>query len=55
MLIDTYDQYNQQDNEVVDITPDDASEEQGDAALRADDCEYSGIAVRRVATPTNAC
>ncbi|KAK5941021.1 ubiquitin-specific protease ubp15 [Knufia obscura] len=39
MLIDTYDQYTQQDNEVVDITPDDASEDQGEATLRADDFE----------------
>jgi len=41
MLIDTYDQYTQQDNEVVDTTPDDASEEQREAALRADDCELT--------------
>lgn len=37
MLIDGYDQYNQQENEVVNISPDDASEEPIDA-LRADDC-----------------
>ena len=42
MLIDTYDQYTQQDNDVVDITPDDASEEQAEALLRADDCEFRG-------------
>jgi len=47
MLIDTYDQYNQQDNEVVDISPDDASEEQGDTALRADDCEFGKSTLNR--------
>lgn len=46
MLIDTYDQYAQQDNEVVDTTPDDASEEQGEAALRADDCELRRILIQ---------
>lgn len=39
MLIDTYDQYNQQDNDVIDIAPDDASDGQVDSPLRADDCE----------------
>jgi hypothetical protein len=38
MLIDGYDQYNQQDNEVVNISPDDASEEPSDVLPRADDC-----------------
>lgn len=38
MLIDDYDQYNQQENEVVNISPDDASEEPADAPPRADDC-----------------
>jgi hypothetical protein len=38
MLIDGYDQYNQQDNEVVNISPDDGSEEQAEALPRADDC-----------------
>ena len=38
MLIDAYDQYNNQDTEVIDIQPDDA-DEQDEAALRADDCE----------------
>lgn len=41
MLIDGYDQYNQrQDAEVVNITPDDASEEPAEDALLADDCMY---------------
>lgn len=38
MLIDGYDQYSQQDNEVVNMSPDDASEEPADAQPRADDC-----------------
>lgn len=37
MLIDGYDQYTQQDADVVDITPDDA-EDGEEVALRADDC-----------------
>jgi hypothetical protein len=41
MLIDGYDQYNQrQEAEVVNIRPDDASEEPGEDALLADDCTY---------------
>lgn len=44
MLIDAYDQYNQQDGDVVDIQPDDASDGQADAPLRADDCEYHHLA-----------
>ena len=41
MLIDGYDQYNRQDSDVVNITPDDASEEAADVELEpmADDCE----------------
>lgn len=38
MLIDGYDQYNQQENEVVNISPDDASEEPAESLPRADDC-----------------
>lgn len=38
MLIDGYDQYNQQENDVVNISPDDASEEHTEAQQRADDC-----------------
>ena len=39
MLIDGYDQFNQrQDAEVVNITPDDASEEPAEETLLADDC-----------------
>lgn len=37
MLIDGYEQYTQQDADVVDITPDDA-EDGENVALRADDC-----------------
>ncbi|KAK5463058.1 ubiquitin-specific protease ubp15 [Exophiala xenobiotica] len=39
MLIDGYDQYNQQESDVVNITPDDASEEPSDTLPRADDFE----------------
>lgn len=39
MLIDSYDQYNQQDNHVVDISPDDASDELAESQPRADDVE----------------
>lgn len=39
MLIDGYDQYNQQQEpEVVNIAPEDASEELAEDALMADDC-----------------
>lgn len=40
MLIDTYDQYNQQDNDVIDIAPDDASDGPVESPLRADDCKW---------------
>jgi hypothetical protein len=38
MLLDGYDQYNQQESDVVNITPDDASEEPSDTLPRANDC-----------------
>ena len=38
MLIDGYDQYNEKENEVVNISPDEGSEEPTDALPRADDC-----------------
>ena len=38
MLIDGYEQYNQQENEVVNISPDDRSEEAAESPIRADDC-----------------
>ncbi len=38
MLIDGYDQYNQQENEVVNISPDNGSEENTETVPRADDC-----------------
>jgi hypothetical protein len=38
MLIDGYDQYNEQENEVVNISPDEASEEPTEPIRRADDC-----------------
>lgn len=38
-MIDGYDQYNQQENDVVNISPDDASEEPGETPIRADDCK----------------
>ncbi len=38
MLIDGYEQYNHQNDEVVNITPDDHSEEAAEAPVRADDC-----------------
>jgi hypothetical protein len=41
MLIDGYEQYNQQDNEVVNISPEDGSEEPAEAQPRADDCMLS--------------
>jgi hypothetical protein len=37
MLIDGYDQYNQQENEVVNISPDEQSEDPGEPVIRADD------------------
>ena len=40
MLIDGYEQYNQQNDEVVNITPDDPSEEAAEAPIRADDCMF---------------
>ncbi|KIV92154.1 hypothetical protein PV10_06615 [Exophiala mesophila] len=39
MLIDSYDQYNSQENDVVNITPDDAAQEPAEALPRADDFE----------------
>ena len=42
MLIDCNEQYNQQENEVVNISPDDASEEPAEAPIRADDCKLPG-------------
>lgn len=41
MLIDGYDQYNQQESEVVNISPDDHSEDATENVLRADSCESS--------------
>jgi hypothetical protein len=41
MLIDGYEQYNQQNEEVVNITPDDRSEEATEAPIRADDCMFN--------------
>ena len=38
MLIDTYDQYPQQENEVVNISPDEHSEDAAEASIRADNC-----------------
>lgn len=38
MLIDGFDQYNHQNDEVVNIAPDEPSEEPADTPLRADDC-----------------
>ena len=38
MLIDGYDQYNQQENEVVNISPENGSEGPAEALPRADDC-----------------
>ena len=41
MLIDGYEQYNQQNDEVVNITPDDHSEEAAESPVQADDCEFT--------------
>lgn len=41
MLIDGFDGYNQQENEVVNISPDEHSEDAADSTLRADNCMYS--------------
>ena len=38
MLIDGYEQYNQHNDEVVNITPDDHSEDTAEAPVKADDC-----------------
>jgi hypothetical protein len=38
MLIDGYDQYNQQENDVVNISPDETSDEPSESLPRADDC-----------------
>lgn len=40
MVLDGYEHYNQQENEVVNISPDDPSEEAAEPPLRADDCTY---------------
>ena len=45
MLIDGYDQYNQQENEIVNISPEDGSEEPAEALPRADDCMSSHLLV----------
>lgn len=37
MLIDSYEQYNQHENDMVEISPDDGSDEQPEQQLRADD------------------
>lgn len=39
MLVDNYDQYTNHDNEVVNISPDDASEGPPENLPRADDCK----------------
>jgi len=39
MLIDGYEQYNRQDSDVINITPDDVSEEPAEVEPLADDCE----------------
>lgn len=39
MLVDTYDQYNHQENDVVNITPDDAAQDPAETLPRADDCK----------------
>lgn len=41
MVIDGYDQYNQQENEVVNISPDEQSEDAAEPVIRADDCKVS--------------
>lgn len=39
MLVDSgYDQYNQNDNEVVNISPDEQSEDAVESPIRADNC-----------------
>lgn len=43
MLIDGYDQYNQQEAEVVNISPDEGSEEPGEPPVRADDCRSRAL------------
>lgn len=56
MLIDGYDQYNQrQDAEVVNITPDDASEEPAEDTLLADDCMYRSKHAPRTQKPFLVC
>jgi hypothetical protein len=37
MMIDGYDQFNQQENEVVNISPDEQSEDAAEPVIRADD------------------
>lgn len=41
MLVDNYDQYTNHENEVVNISPDDASEGPSENLPRADDCMSS--------------
>lgn len=43
MLIDGYEQYNQQNDQVVNITPDDHSDEAAESPVRADDCESTTV------------
>jgi hypothetical protein len=40
MLIDGYEQYNQQNEQVHNIVPDEPSEEAVESHARADDCEH---------------
>ena len=42
MLVDEYSQYNNDQQDVVNITPDDTPEEPAEAELMADDCTYGG-------------
>ena len=39
MLVDEYSQYNHDQHDVVNISPDDASENPGGAEIMANDCE----------------
>ena len=50
MLIDGYEQYNQQSDEVVNITPDEPSEEAAEAPIRADDCTFNALLNRHTLT-----
>jgi hypothetical protein len=51
MLIDGYDQYANHDNEVVNISPDDASEEPSETLPRADDCMLFSISILPPTSP----